>query len=301
MYNLPKTNQLKNLRAVIYSGSIRAAAIATNQTPSAISRSLQELEAIVGSPLLKRGMHGVQLTAIGEIFEPCMNRVLDELERGVEDVGQFINVSQVAIRFGCSHLPAYGILPGIIKRFQDKYPEVKLSVIEGQFSAMADLVRTGKMSFFVGMTMPDISLDEFYVEYLTNAPFYIFCCKGHPLLNSQSLNELKNNKWYLPGGGVQIFAALERNLFPYGKGPDCSILYGDSIAIAQQLILNEGYLSLGPKEIMENEYLGGKLSIINVMEDLPVGRYAIIQRMQLKRPPITKWLTDEIRHLFKSY
>lgn len=300
MNSLPKTNQLKNLRTVIFAGSIRAAAKATNQTPSAVTRSIQELESIVGGALLKRGTHGIQLTEMGEFFEPYMIKVLDELERGMDDLSQFINESQGAIRFGCSHLPAYGIMPGIIKNFQDRYPQSKLTVVEGQLSELVQSIRSGKLSFFIGITMPDISLDEFYVEYLADAQFYVFSNRDHPLVNSNSLEALRNEKWYLPGAGVEMFNSLEKIIFPYGVGLNHAVLYGDSIAIAEQLILNEGYLSIGPKEILENQYIGGKLSIINVSEKLPVGRYAIIMRLKMKQAPITKWLIDEIRHKFLS-
>lgn len=300
MNNLPKINQLKNLRTVIFTGSIRAAAIATNQTPSAVTRSMQELESIVGAPLLKRGTHGVQLTEMGKFFEPCMNKVLNELERGMNDLSQFISDSQGAIRFGCSHLPAYGIMPGIIKNFQNRYPQTKLTVIEGQFSELVQSIRSGKLSFFVGMIMPDISLDEFHVEYLSSEQFHVFSSKNHSLVNSHSLEDLRNEKWYLPGAGVDMFTSLEKIIFPYGVGPEHSILYGDSVAIAEQLIINEGYISIGPKEILMNEYIGDKLSIINVSETLPIGHYAIIMRMKMKQPPITKWFIDEVRHKFLS-
>ncbi|MGH1595819.1 LysR substrate-binding domain-containing protein [Yersinia proxima] len=300
MKNLPKTSQLKNLRAVIFTGSIRAAAKATNQTPSSVNRSIQGLENIVGGDLLKRGTNGIQLTEMGKFFEPCMNKVLNELERSLDDLSQFINESQGAIRFGCSHLPAYGVMPGIIKNFQKRYPQSKLTVVEGQFSELVQSIREGKLSFFIGITTPDISLNEFHVEYLTDTQFYVFSSKDHPLINSSSLEALKNEKWYLPGAGADMFRSLEKIIFPYGVGTEHSVLYGDSIAIAEQLILNEGYISIGPKEILENQYIGKKLSIINVSEKLPVGRYAIIMRLKMKQAPITKWLIDEVRHRFLS-
>ncbi|HEN3638885.1 LysR substrate-binding domain-containing protein [Yersinia enterocolitica] len=300
MNSLPKINQLRNLRTVIFTGSIRAAATATNQTSSAVTRSIQELENIIGAPLLKRGTHGIQLTEMGAFFEPYMHKVLNELERGMGDLSQFISESQAEIRFGCSHLPAYGIMPSIIKDFQKRYPQSKLTVIEGQFSELVQSLRSGKLSFFVGITMADISLDHFHVEYLSSAQFYVFSSKDHPLVKSSSLEDLRNAKWYLPGAGAEMFHSLEKIIFPYGVGPEHSILYGDSVAIAEQLILNEDYISIGPKEILDNNSIRGMLSVIDVCEPLPIGRYAIIMRMKMKQPPMTKWLIDEVRHKFKT-
>ncbi|HEN3636217.1 TPA: LysR family transcriptional regulator [Yersinia enterocolitica] len=300
MNNLPKINQLKNLRTVIYAGSIRAAALASYQTQSAVSRSIQELEGIVGAQLLKRGVGGVQLTDIGEIFEPYMNRVLNELERGLNDVSQFIDAPKGSIKVGCSHLPVFVFMPKIIKKFQEKYASVKLTVIEGQLSELAQSVRTGEMSLFVGITTPDISIDEFHVEFLSDTQFYVFCSKHHLMVSANSLSELRNEKWYLPGSGVDIFNSLEKTIFPYGKGPQCSILHGDSIAIVEQLILKENYISVGPKEVLECDYLKGKVDIISVKETLPAGRYAVLLRKQIRQPPLIKFLSDEIRNYFES-
>ncbi|MFQ6293123.1 LysR family transcriptional regulator [Yersinia enterocolitica] len=301
MNNLPKINQLKNLRTVILTGSIRAAAIVTNQTSSAVTRSIQELESIIGAPLLIRGTNGIQLTEMGEFFEPYMHKVLNELERGMGDLSQFISESQAEIRLGCSHLPAYGVMPGIIKDFQERYPQSRLTVIEGQFSELVQSLRSGRLSFFVGITAPDISIEHFHVEYLSSAQFYVFSSKDHPLVNSGSLEDLRNAKWYLPGAtGIQLFNSLEETIFPYGVGSEHSVLYGDSVAIAEQLILNEDYISIGPKAILDNKYIQGKLSVIDVCEPLPIGRYAIIMRAKMKQPPMTKWLIDEVRHKFKT-
>ncbi|HDL6964583.1 TPA: LysR family transcriptional regulator [Yersinia enterocolitica] len=288
MKNLPKINQLKNLRSVIYSGGIRSAALATNQTQSSVTRSIQELENILRVPLLKRSVNGIQLTEFGEFFKPYMDKVLNELERAVDELDQMIHESQGTIKFGCSHLPAYGIMPDLIKSFQQRYPQAELTVIEGQFSELAPLIRSGRLNFYVGITMPDISLDEFYVEYLTYAKFYVFSRKNHPLVNSRSLAELSNSKWYLPGGGVDIFNSVENVIFPYGRGNTSSILYGDSISIGQQLILDDDYISIGPKEILNSRYIKDRLSIINVEEDLPIGRYAIIHGMKRTALSITK-------------
>ncbi|MFQ6283770.1 LysR substrate-binding domain-containing protein [Yersinia enterocolitica] len=296
MRNLPKINQLKNLRTVIHTGGIRSAAQATNQTQSSVTRSIQELENILRVPLLKRSVNGIQLTEFGEFFMPYMDKVLNELERAVDDLDQMINESQGTIKFGCSHVPAYGIMPELIKNFQQRYPQAQLTVVEGQFSELAPLVRSGRLNFYVGITMPSISLDEFYVEYLYYSKFYVFSRKNHPLVNSHSLSELSNCKWYLPGGGVDIFSSVEKVIFPYGRGEVSSVLYGDSVSIGEQLILNDDYISIGPKEMLNSKYIKNKLAIINVKEDLPIGQYAIIHGMKTTPLSMTKWFLDEIRH-----
>lgn len=298
MSNLPKINQLKNLRAVIQYGSIRAASQATYQTQSAMTRSIQELEKTLGVTLLDRTTRGALLTDIGRLFEPRMNLVLNELERAVDEVQQRKSISQGAVMFGCSHLPAFGVMPGVIKRFQEHHPQIQLTVIEGQLSELLASLRLGRLDFFIGIITPDIALHEFCEEPLLIARFSIIGRKDHPLVNSGSLSDLRNAKWYLPTASAGYFSSVEKVIFPDGKGPNCSILYGDSTTIAEQLILDEDYLSMGAEAMLDIPYLKGKLSKISVKETLPNGNCSLIYRQQQVLTPVAKLLMGDIRYEF---
>lgn len=298
MGNLPKINQLKNLRAIIQHGSIRAASQATHQTQSAMTRSIQELEKIVGVALLDRSARGVLLTDMGRLFEPRMSMVLNELERAVDELQQKESASHGVVMFGCSHLPAFSIMPGVIKRFQLRHSQAKLTVIEGQLSELLTSLRLGRLDFFIGIITPDIALHEFCDEPLSIVRFGVIAQKEHPLVKSTSLKELRNAKWYLPTASAGFFSLIEGIIFPYGKGAECSVLFGDSTTIAEQLILTEGYLSIGPQSMLDIPYLKGKLSLINVTESLPSGSYSLIYRQQQTLTPIARMLMADIRHEF---
>lgn len=62
---------------------------------------------------------------------------------------------------------------------------------------------------------------------------------GHPLANSTTLSQLQGCKWY----------------FPNGKQDNCSIIYGDSMTIGEQLVTNEDYLFIGPKAILSVDHI----------------------------------------------
>ncbi|MEX2954838.1 LysR family transcriptional regulator, partial [Serratia fonticola] len=93
MKELPKINQLKNLRAIINHGGVRLAAQALGQTQPAMTRSINELERVLGTRLFLRGESGVILTKTGTAFEARMNLILNELERAVDEVKQIEQVS----------------------------------------------------------------------------------------------------------------------------------------------------------------------------------------------------------------
>jgi LysR family transcriptional regulator of abg operon len=298
MSSLPKLNQLINLRAVIRYGSIRAAADATHQTQSAMTRSIQELEKNLCVTLLNRNSRGVLLTEIGLMFEPRMNMILNELERAVDEIQQTDSASHGFVRFGCSHLPAMSVMPKLLKNFQQRYPLTNLTVIEGQLSELLNPLRTGQIDFFIGIITSDISLHEFNENFLTAVDFGVFCSEDNPLRKSRSLDELCNAKWYLPTASAGFFSRIESLILCGKRGADFSVLFGNSTSIAEQLIINEGYFSIGPISMVSLPHLKGKLTIVPISEPIPKGRYGIIYRDRQSLTPSARLFMSEVRYAF---
>ncbi|MDA5498587.1 LysR substrate-binding domain-containing protein [Yersinia aleksiciae] len=298
MKELPKINQLKNLRAIIQYGSIRAASHSLHQTQPAMTRSIQELERILGVSLLVRGGHGAVLTDMGRVFEPRMNIVLNELERAIDELQQVEHSSKGSVTFGCSFFPACGIVPEVIKKFQEQYTSLRITVIEGQLSALLDSLRHGQLDFFIGVSTPDISLHEFYEEHLGIAEFSAIARKDHPLIHSTSLRELRGAKWYLPTASTGYYTDMEKQIFPYGREDTSSVIFGNSTTVAEQLILNEDYLFTAPKAMLKIPHLQQVVSIIPIREKLPDGNYSLIYPQQQTLTPMAKLLSDDIRRAY---
>lgn len=143
MKNLPKPNQLKVFQSIIEHGSFRAAAKALHQTQPALTQSMNELEKMLGTPLLMRGPRGVVLTEAGKLFEPRVQLVLKELERAVNEAKQLSATSQGTIELGSSSLPFFTMLPAAIQRFNKRFPQVNINLTEGQISELLPALRGG--------------------------------------------------------------------------------------------------------------------------------------------------------------
>jgi DNA-binding transcriptional LysR family regulator len=62
-------------------GSIRKAAEALSVTPSAISRQIANLEHDLRAPLFERSVHGMRLTAAGDLLARQTHRTFLDLDR----------------------------------------------------------------------------------------------------------------------------------------------------------------------------------------------------------------------------
>ncbi len=295
MKELPKINQLRDFQAIIYYGNIRTASQALFKTQPAMTKSIQELERILGVSLLSRGPQGMVLTKMGRVFEHRVNTLLNDLERAVDELHQLSQQSQGNVVFGCSHLPVLSMLPSLVNKFQEEHPSSNITIIEGQLCELVTSLRLGRLDFFIGIASPEISMSEFVVEQPINAEFCIIARKDHPLSHCRSLSELQGAKWYFPSTRTGYYKELEKFIFPKGKMSKDAVIYGDSMTIGEQLVLNEDYFFIGPKAILDISYVKDLITVIPIKEKLPDALYVLIHRQQHGLTPLAKKLMDEVK------
>lgn len=97
---------LSHLLAVAQHGSFRRAAAAVHLSQSALSRSIQALEAAIGRPLIVRARTGIELTPHGRVVLEHAEILLRERQRLLDDVERLDDPSQGELRIGLAAYPA---------------------------------------------------------------------------------------------------------------------------------------------------------------------------------------------------
>jgi DNA-binding transcriptional LysR family regulator len=124
-------SQLEVLVAIVDSGSLSEAADVVSLTQSAVSHSLNRLEAELGVTLLERGRQGVLLTRIGEEVVQHARTILGQIEVIRQKAAREQGVNVGKLRFGCVPTIPPRLLTGILRSFQHKYPDIDIVVFEG--------------------------------------------------------------------------------------------------------------------------------------------------------------------------
>ncbi|MBL5829834.1 LysR substrate-binding domain-containing protein [Serratia fonticola] len=299
---LPKPNQLKMFLSIIEHGSFRSAAKALCQTQPALTQSMNELEKTLGISLMVRGASGMVLTEAGKLFELRAQEILKKLEHAVAEVRQLSISTRGTIQIGSSSLPFYTMLPSAIQRFQKRFPQVSISLTEGQLSELMPALRVGKLDFIIGATLSDsISSSEFIDEPFFTAPFGILAHREHPLAQSTELSELKNAKWHLPSAKVGYYSELETLLFPEGHQATQTVIRGDTAIMAVQMVLNADFLTVGAKEVLQVPHLGRQLCMIPIEEPLPDASYRFIYSRHFPLTPVARMMMEKLRRECINY
>ena len=122
-------------------GSFSRAAEKLNYTPSGVSQLVTAMEETVGFPLLHRSRKGVRLTEAGERLLPAVRAFLQQDARIEQIAGEIRGVTVGEITIGTYPSISAQWLPQVIRRFQERYPRIKIHLMEG-IEMMAILPRS---------------------------------------------------------------------------------------------------------------------------------------------------------------
>jgi len=126
-----KLRHLQCFLAVAEQHSIQRAAERLAITQPAVSKTLRELEEILGVPLFRRGRKGAVPTAAAEVFLRHARASVSALQQGVDSLAQARRRGGVVLRLGVLPSVAPCFAPPAVMRFRSEMPGVLLRVASG--------------------------------------------------------------------------------------------------------------------------------------------------------------------------
>jgi DNA-binding transcriptional LysR family regulator len=96
-----------------------------------LTKRLQQIEKELDVKIVNRGLKGVQFTPEGEYLAKKSAEMLANLRRIKEELKNFNQQVAGTLRLGVSNFISKYKLPGFLKRFKDRYPQVEFQVETG--------------------------------------------------------------------------------------------------------------------------------------------------------------------------
>jgi len=191
----PPTMNLKQLEAIIYvsrHGTFKQAAEALYFdssgeeyiTPESIQYRIKQLEAELGVSLYRKrqGSSRVTLTREGQLF---LTEALEVYQRMTEWKGMFLDSEQGMLTFASTQAVIMHRLTPAITEFRQKYPAMRLRVINAYAQLAEDLVAQGRVDFGFSTRPPEQSELEYVVWKRSN--MVLITPPGHPLSRKEKV------------------------------------------------------------------------------------------------------------------
>lgn len=198
--------------------SLKRAAQKLFLTQPAISKTLKELEEIVGTTLLIRNRAGVMPTKQGEVFLHFAQMSLASLQQGLTGIEQLGASGKTRLAVGALPSVAARLMPAVAVELGLLAPALELRIMDGPHGFLMDRLRVGALDLVIGRmgqpeTMMGVSFTLLYeekVEFIVRA--------GHPMLDDPDLRRISDWQVIYPPQGSAIRPAVDHFLIAHGVG-----------------------------------------------------------------------------------
>lgn len=127
-------------------GSISLAAEQMGYTQPAVSRMISDLEKEWKVELLRRSRAGLEVSSVCQRILPILRAILADCEELEFTISEHHGVHTGLIRVGCFTSVADMWLPGLLKSFQQMYPNIEFDLINiDTYAEIEDCIRHGKV------------------------------------------------------------------------------------------------------------------------------------------------------------
>lgn len=172
--------------AIADRGSFQEAARELFITQTALTRRLQNLEALLDVKLVERTTRSVALSRIGEEFLPQARRSLSALRGALVEIRETGRAQQGDVSIAC--VPTVGVqyLPRIIQAYSERYPNNRIQILDHASSAVANAVLQREAEF--GINIGGHHHPELQSVPLLQDRFVVICRDDHPLAKKKRLS-----------------------------------------------------------------------------------------------------------------
>jgi LysR family transcriptional regulator, regulator of abg operon len=290
-----KLNQLRDLVAIVQTGSLRSAARHLGVAQSGLTRSIRALEKECGGDLFERDAKGMKLTPIGDLFYQRASAAVSELRKGKEEIAQMRGTAHGSVTVGLSIMPHVGMLPFALRPFYQRFPGVVLKIIEGLYPSMEPGLRNGTVDFYMGVAAQNMPSAGLVSEVLFENTRIVVGRKGHPLALARSLLELADAEWATPS--LDLNAAVDLNdLFQrFGLPPPHIRLQAHSAMTVLTALSSSDLLAMLPRQWMDWPLTQNALQLIDIQEQLQAPAIVLVQRADFPLTPAAEHFSDLLR------
>jgi len=303
MHNIFATGRLK-LRhlqcflAVSQAKSVQRAADSLSVTQPAVTKTIKELEAILGYRLFERGRLGATLTDEGIMFAPYAQACLAMLRDGVTALRQRDVDTPTLITVGILPTVATVLLPAAIEVFREASPETSLRIITDANTGLLRGLKSGETDFVVGRLADPEAMMGLSFEHLYREPLTVVACADHPLIQEErlSLANLSAFPLVVPPLGTLIRQSAESIITAFGLNPEIVRFETVSVSMGRALALNNRAVWFVPSSVVCDDLAGGVLAPLKIPfsgTDEPIG---LIRRNDVELSPGVSRFIDCVRN-----
>jgi LysR family transcriptional regulator, pca operon transcriptional activator len=270
--------KLRHIRAfldIAALGNLTAVARAQGITQPALSRTLAELEDLLGVALFSREARRLVLTEAGRMFRQHAALGVQALEAAV-----------TSLRPGVGGRLTVGVLPTVAARlfvqvalrWQELRPDAILSVITGPQLYLMQLLRAGEIDLMIGRMPAASEMAGLGFQHLYEEDVVLACRSDHPLRRAGLSEVLRRCPLVLPPQGAIIRRAVDDYLASLGLQGLQPAIETVALPIGRGIVMGSDAVWFISQGVIREDLARGDLALLPLEARFLSGAVGITQR-----------------------
>ncbi|HEY1610092.1 MAG TPA: pca operon transcription factor PcaQ, partial [Paraburkholderia sp.] len=244
-------------------------------TQPAVSKTIAELETVLGVKLFVRGRRGAVPTPEGQRFMPHASASVSALRQGVELLARDDAAATATVDIGVLPTVAPALVPPVLRAFSAQWPRAIVRLTTAANAELLERLKAGQISFAIGRLADPERMVGLSFEQLYGEPLVIVVRAGHPLQGGAGLPaRLADFPVVLPPFGTLIRQAADGLLAAWGAAPIASFVEMLSVSVGRALALDSDAVWFVPSGAVEYDLRHGtlvRLPLPSAGSEEPVG------------------------------
>jgi DNA-binding transcriptional LysR family regulator len=279
-----KLHDLHVLMTVVQSGSMNKAAALLNTTQPAVSRSIAELEGVVGVRLLERTARGVEATACGRALLDGGVAAFDDLRQAVKNIAFLADPTAGEVRIGCTPLLATTFVSAVIDRLSQRYPRMIFHLMTGYVDALHRELSARKVDVLIARRFGPLAEERMDFKFLFDDPSVIAAGAQSPWARRRRIEfaELLKEPWVLPPRGSEIASIATEAFRAHGADYPRTTVVTDSPHARMSLLASGRFLTILPSFALKFAAMHPEIKVLPVripIDHVPTGIVSLKARI----------------------
>lgn len=278
--------KLRHIRAfldIAADGTLSSVARRQGLTQPALSRTLAELEDLLGVALFRREQRRLNLTEAGQTFRHHASLALQALEAGVAALQP--GAARGALRVGILPTAATRLFPRAALRFRDAEPDTLLQIETGPHFYLLGLLRDGHIDLMIGRMPIAGDMAGLTFAHLYEEEVVLVARVGHPQASQPIAALLQTVPLILPPEGALIRRAVNDYLASLGLPGLRPAVETVALAIGRGILAGSDAVWFISRGVVAEELERGELIALPTAVRFLSGSVGITQRQSARSSP----------------
>ena len=242
-----KLRHLNAFLAIVDQHSMAKAAVQLSVSQPVVSKTIADLETILGVRLFDRGPHGVEPTIHGRALVKRSVALFDDLRATVSELEFLSDPTSGKLRIGGGEAVSTGLLPTIINEFGRHFPRVEFDLTIGDVPGLIERgLRGRKLDLVVGQRPVPSTDDDVELTVLYHNRLWVAAGATNPWSRKRkiALSDLVDERWCLPTPGHPVERLIINAFLALGLKQPNSVVTVSSATFASRLVASGQYLGV---------------------------------------------------------